>query len=494
MNIKISKILLGFFLILLFGVYILSIHTNQNILFSSVVLGIDFLAFGLYFIQREPIHNIRKQYIRIVPLFLLGYFIVFFQLHLDYILGNINESYTRYWVDSLIVPESLTLSSIGFVAFLFGYTLKKEKKQKVVLSKIQKHTYPTIGYNFLSFLFLAICLATINPLYLYGGYGNYEMGSISRYFSILFELSVTASLIQHISNLNLEGHNKIQLIAYIKSLGLFQLSLLLIYFFVIIISGDRGPIIYLSIGVMASYIILTKWKLSKLKFVVLGLIASIFIAGLSVIRNSEDNSEPIINRVYEAIVVGHKPSVSMEGINSVSNSTLELSTSIRTLHNAVHNVPNEHPYFLGQFQFLQVVTIIPFGLNVAQVIFEFKNYELTSAKYVSFLVGDDNGAEGTSCVADLYLDFGVLGVFFGLCFFGYYVRLIEIKSLNEDFPSLWVLISFIVISQYAIYIPRATILFNLRNIIWIILIIKFVQFFSNKKTFFLNDEGNYLQR
>ena len=96
---------------------------------------------------------------------------------------------------------------------------------------------------------------TINPLYLLGGYGNFEMGNTARYSSILFELSYIAGIIQALINKsNLTGKKR-SFYFFFKSIGFLHLSLFIIYSLIILISGDRGPIIYLIVGLSSAYII-----------------------------------------------------------------------------------------------------------------------------------------------------------------------------------------------------------------------------------------------
>lgn len=480
LNVKVSTLLLGVSLVFYVILYSLMQSERLNPIFSTKILLFNLLILLIFFLQEEPYFNLKKQYVRITTIFILGYIVVFFQLHLDYILGNIQESFTRLWVNFYIVPKSLIISSIGLVAFLFGYSVKKQIGNKIS-SQSTKVKLPLGGYNFISTAFLIIFLLTIDPLYVAGGYGIFEMGETARFCSILFELSFTAGLVQHIINLNIENKNSITPLKFIKSIGYFRIALLIIYGIVVLASGDRGPVIYLCVGIAASYIVLSKFKISILRFVGVFFIASLTVSSLVVIRNNENTNTPILEQLFDALLGKEHDGgyVALKDVNSVSNSTMELSTSIRTLHNSVNEVPEKTPFFYGQFQLLQIVTIVPLAQQVVKSTLDIKDTELTSAKYVTELVGAKNGSEGTSCIADLYLDFGVLGVILGMFGFGYYTRFIEVEALGKNFSVKTIsIISFIIICQYAIYIPRATILFNLRNIVWIWAIMNIIQVFT----------------
>lgn len=487
---KALKLIFTIILIFLFSFYLLLENLIQNESFSLFMILLNLLGLVLFSLRLEPQKKINNQYVRIITIFIIGYVIVFFQLHVDYFLGNFSEDNIRFWVNPRIVPKSLILSSIGFYSVILGYVYQINKF-KTTTRNHYKYSSPIIGYSILSFFFLLLMILTINPLYLLGGYGNFEMGNTARYSSILFELSYIGGIIQALINKsNLTGEKK-SIYVFCKSIGFLHLSLFIIYSLIILISGDRGPIIYLIVGISSAYIVSTKWKISKIKIFVLFFCASTLISGLVVLRNSTDDNTPAFYKLYLAIADGEsKAFSSMEDSNSISNSTFELALSIRTLHNSINNVPNEHPYFYGQLQFLQIITVFPLGQMFIKNYFDIIDSELTSAKYVTDIVGGIGGSEGTNCITDLYLDFGVIGVFLGMFFFGRIVRSLEENTFREKLPKAIILISYIVICQYAIYIPRSTLMFNFRNIIWIFLIIKFIQLISPKKHI-KHNETNY---
>lgn len=483
---SLSKLLLVIIFFVLLVAYFISLDQYQNIFFTGFILILNLLSLIIYVLRKESLEAIRRQYIRISTLFLLGYIIVFFQLHVDYLFGNLDGSYSRFWVNLKIVPKALVLSSLGFNAFLLGLCYKNQFQARTPSTNYYK--YPLFGFKILAFCLLGTMIATINPLFLRGGYGNFDMGTTARYSSILFELTITAHLAQLVINLKAEKIKNLKISKFIKKIGFFQLILISIYFSTIIISGDRGPVIYLSLAIISSYIILTKFKVPRLLFLLLIFTSSIIISGFVVIRNNDDKTTPIIYQISDAILSEHKAYRSLEGVNSISDPTLELATSVRTLHNAVNHIPSKEPFYYGQFQLLQLASIVPLGQLFIQQVFDIKDHQLTSAKYLTYLIGGQDGGEGTSCVADLYLDFGVLGVILGLFLFGVFVRFLESTIFQENYPSLIVLVAYIVFCQYAIYIPRATILFNIRNLIWILVIIYFVRILS--KPFKLRNEIN----
>lgn len=474
---KIILILQTIVLLILLLTYFISIDLSLNTNNSIWILCLVFISFSLLILRKEYCNEIKQQYVRVMPVFLFAYCIVYFQLHIDYILGNFDETNTRFWVNTKIVPKSLAISAIGFVSFIIGYSYQLSNvTTKAIIHK--KHS--TFPLKIFSLVFLFGMFITINPLYVLGGYGLFDMGDFARYFSILFELSITALIVQNVINLSTSNKQDYTFIRYVLSFGLLPLLLITLYLLVVIISGDRGPLIYLSMAFISSFIVLAKHKLSKLKIISSIIVVSFIISGLVSIRSNRTNTS-FFNKVYTGITEGVKPYKALRGIDSFSNSTLELATSVRCLHNTVHNVPSNDGYFLGRFQLFQLMTVIPLGQLVLTDLYNLKRFETTSERYITYLAGGTDGSEGTACVADLYLDFGLLGVTIGLLLFGFFIRFIEIRSLSKNTPSLIVLSCYIVFCQYAIYIPRSSILLNVRNIIWVIIIIKLSQLITNFK-------------
>ena len=466
------------YIFLLLYVSSVSLFFDADILYY-IILNVIIITV-LFILRKEHNKFLKKQYLRICYIFIIAYLIVYFQIYLEYLLGNFDFSHKRFWISENIIIKSSIISSLGLFSFYFGYILKKDIKKNRNLN--MRRTITSLSsYKILSFLLLLIYLFTINPLYLFGGYGKFDMGSTARYASILFELSIIAILVQNIINLN---NNKIDFIKYFKSLGVYFYLLVIFYLTTVLISGDRGPIMYVSMGIISSYVILTKIKFPLWKILLVLSAASIVISSLVSIRTNTDNSKSSIEVIYESLINSesvHYGYSDLEDVNSFSKSTLELATSIRVFHIAVNQISMGEDLYLGKFQLMQIITVIPLGQKMLQHFMELEDYELTSAGYLTFVAGGIDGEFGSSCLSDIYLDFGSIGVIVFMILFGYIIRFLELSIYNNSSSNLIIIISFIILCQYAIYIPRSTIMFNFRNIIWVYMIMKIIHFFSSFK-------------
>src|SRR5690606_20135462 len=162
--------------------------------------------------------------------------------------------------------------------------------------------------------------------------------------------------------------------------------------------------------------------------------------------------------------------------NSVMPFTKELAGSIRTVHIGIDAVPEKYDFFYGLFTFQNFSLIIPgfngFINNNLGINLEY----LTSAKFLTFI---DLGASatwgiGTSAVADVYLDFGVLGLILIFFFFGYFSRKIEVNVMVFSTIQVIPLIVYILYFGFSIYISRSNIFVPLVKLPYVLIFYYFV--------------------
>ncbi|QTY26672.1 O-antigen polysaccharide polymerase Wzy [Flavobacterium sp. CS20] len=84
-------------------------------------------------------------------------------------------------------------------------------------------------------------------------------------------------------------------------------------------------------------------------------------------------------------------------------------------------------------------------------------------------------------MADVYLDFGTLGVLIIFSIFGFVTRYLEIVSFKKSIPSIFLIVCCFCVLSYSIYIPRATILYSLNKTVYISLFILLGVYFSKTK-------------
>src|SRR5690606_1604389 len=112
--------------------------------------------------------------------------------------------------------------------------------------------------------------------------------------------------------------------------------------------------------------------------------------------------------------------------------------SVRTLHAAVDHT-ERNGYYYGVFQGVQIIGIIP-GLGIyIQNLLNVDFHSFGSAAFLTFEILGSNPTHslGTSIIADIYLDFGILGVIIIFFLFGMFVRYLEIGMYNRTVISLF---------------------------------------------------------
>ncbi len=145
-------------------------------------------------------------------------------------------------------------------------------------------------------------------------------------------------------------------------------------------------------------------------------------------------------------------------------------------------MPSNYDYQYGIYQLQQLLGVIP---GLAGI---FHNYTANgdvktdgSANFISFLIQGDNPTygDGTSLIADLYLDFGVIGVLVSMFIFGRFIRAHEHKMfIGEYIPSLaWLAILYFF--SKSLYLSRSTLMLEVSDIVLAFLIVK-LNFSVNK--------------
>ncbi len=442
----------------------------------TLLLFIVFISLLFFTLRKEKENALKGQFLKHSTLALLGILIVHFQYYIDFLIGNITSIELFIWVNNSIVVKSMILSTIGLLSFLLGYLVYK--KENIVFSKVNlNNNYHTKYLTIAAAIALAIYFYTVNPLYLLGYYGAESIGSTATYAILVFEIIVFASIIQKTRNMVLKGHKPSSFFKYIKSLGYPLLILTGLYLLSVLLSGDRGPLITYSLCYFSGYYFVTKIKFSWKKVLLFGFIGASIITILGVVR-SQDKSLVFLEKVQMAF----REQPFREDVSFLPQ-TKELAGSVKALHHAVDYVPKNHDFLYGRFQFQQIIVAVPFFSTFTPLIFEDTSTKYAgSASFVTWIFQGDfpTYGNGTSVIADYYLDFGLIGVIVGMFLFGYFMRFAEIKMYVEALPSLFTHVFFVVYLSSAIYIARSSFLFGFRTVVWIFIVLIINRFLFNK--------------
>lgn len=426
------------------------------------------------------------QWISIGIIFILGYFIVFYQLIFFDLLGySVPERfYVFLWADPSVINKSISISTLGLLAFYLGaiFINNKSKATTHIQSKIQISTQNIYFTLFLAYIFYIGFFITAGS-YSHGEYAAKDALGISNYLYKLFNITLSAAIIIKVSFMTSLNFKEL---SFRKYLSYFGAPLLILLFWHILFSlfiGDRGPVIYFSLLTFGLYFI--RWKTINFLYIFATiLVFSYLFNATGEIRSNRYSGESYLDRLSNVISSSNKDqNTKWFDENIPAAQTIELALSVRTLNHAILNVPEKYNYQYGLFQMQTIYSIVP-GLSGVINLLLFENdirYD-GSANFISYLIQGERPkyGDGTSVVADFYLDFGVFGVVMGLFLFGLFVGKNEYK-LYQDYQKptlLWIAI--LVFFAQAIYLSRSTIMIEISNIIMIYIFIKINTIFISK--------------
>jgi oligosaccharide repeat unit polymerase len=465
----------------------INMPVNPDVGFTLITLIVVCISFVLFFLRKEKVIELKGQYFKISLLFLIGFILVHFQFYLDFILGNHIYFTYNYFVNGEIVSLSMLASSIAILSFIIGYficanCMKGGGLKKNLLrgyNRIRMYSCRKLIYSsWFSFLLFIIF---VDRSYFSGKYSVINLGNIANYLQFFLIDFICAYYI--VNSYNLAIHNKdISVKLYLKYLDKSMILLTFIYLLLVMLSGDRGPIFQITLTIIGGYFFAIRRKL-RLRYCVVFVVVSAFIfANLGFIREMRDYSS-FSGRIEQA----NRTRSLLPHYKSISPYTFELATSVRTLHAAVEYTEN-NDFFYGQNQFYELLGILPgFGLLSREFI-GIEKQDLSSAVFLTEYLFDKHSEAlgpphglGTSCVADVYLDFGVLGVLMFFLIFGIFIRYLEHNSFANSLPKLFVWIMAFVFLSKAIYIGRSTIISTFKECLQIYIFVYLFVLLDTKK-------------
>lgn len=438
--------------------------------YISLILTLVFISLVIYALRAKT-EVLKKNYLTISFLFLISYFVVHFQLYVDYIFSLRDELGVRYYLDYKIVPKAITIAAIGLVCYLIGIifqSLVSSKNNSPTLSKPPKFSMLFL-IALMLFSFALFLLVTPSD-YFMGNYGEYtnsnKISYLQEKLNQFTQVSIWAYIICYVINQQ-ENNKKIRTFpSFILQLNFAFLIITSTYCLLTLSAGSRGPVIKIFLLLLIGYIIGYRKKVNILFFLVLIAVAGYIMEFVSYFRNV-DGSLDLTTRFNEALKL-------KAAIKSNSNQstffppTLELAESLGVYQAVVmHHETNQLLY--GSTIISPIIGIIP-GLG-ALISSAFSIELETSAQYITDALGTPYGT-GTTAVADIYTNFGVLGVAFIFTFFGAFVsKLDKLAYTNFYAISLFYQTTFMIFAANAIYMGRSSIFGTFSEVILVYIFI-----------------------
>lgn len=426
------------------------------------VLLLVVVCLCVFYARREKVSALRGNLLRHSSLAILGFMIVHFQYYADYVLGNALEDNLQIWVSQGVVIKGMLLSTIGLVCFFIGYLLRAERSFDVKNHVVGPELSNLYFLKVLAFVFLCAYFLTVNPQYMAGGYGAYDIGGAAKYSSLAFNGAVFAILIQVCRNAVAASGQVETLFDFIRLSGFSTIAMTAVYLASVAFSGDRGPLMVYSLSFLFSYVFVTKRKFNWMAVLFCVIVASSAISLLGVARSFGDGfgfSEKLRMAYQERL---------HQNIESFLPATQELAGSVNVLHHVMDYIPKYHDHLYGLFQLEQLIYTVPFSSRFVGALFDDGSGKYMDVTiFITWIVQGDNPlyGSGATIVADFYIAFGALGVASGMFIFGWLIRVLEWKMYIEKMPSIfWTSFSLVYFCN-AVYIARSSLLEGFKVVI-----------------------------
>lgn len=405
--------------------------------------------------------ELKKIYLRHSTIFLIFFFIVFFQRATDFSLGIIDQDsisvYDLRWayVPS-VVSKASALALLALSTFLFGYHCYSPRllKDCIYTYKFRsKYFLVTSGFGLL-FVYVALT-----------GIGDFSKHSEDENMGFL--MVAQAVLLAIVVIYSYEYKNKVNAKSIRILYFLFPLSLILFYLFVYFATGNRGGAIKVCLMLLASYVYIAKDGVNYKRIFVLFIIGAFSMTLIGIIRMQETKK---LNEISSLI----------SAKETISPLTVELSGSVNTVHLVLANVPIKQNYNWGT-SFINGFSVLVPGLSrITHGVAE-PSGETITKMYFGENMPDWGWGFGSSCIADVYISFGILGIIVIFFFLGRFIHYLEYGTFVADKSPYFLILSFCVFSQFH-SLCRGS--FSILFLSWdyaVLLVFLFVQCYKKRK-------------
>lgn len=418
--------------------------------------GFAVISFISIFFYLFSFRKVYSSWVRFETLFLLGFVIVHFQIPYLFSIGIQPSKPDFIWLNTEVVNYATWLSSLAIHLWMIGSTLgftfqSKKNRQKREIANIFNIRRLDFILLFSFIAFFALAGGSI----LQGAHdGMGSWGEGASYFMIVLRVSFYFRIYVFFRTLK-----KINFLQIIKG-NLILLSTLFIYLLLFLLAGDRGPIMQIAIIIAVCYGIFIK-KITLFRLMLFISVGALFFSIIGLGRSVEEGNlfDNGFNRYQE----------------SEAYATEELASSVRIMYRALTYFPDSFDYLYGLQFLLGLLGIIPFLSGFVIDYFQIPPTLTASSRFFTFLGQGNNVTygEGTEILSDIFINFGLIGVFIIMFLYGYGTSIITYKALKNRSDMFFLIL--LVIASTAIVINRAQFLTPLKDILYILVLFYFVK-------------------
>lgn len=432
--------------------------------------------------------DLNRVIIRPTSILIISLLIVFVQSYIDLVLGNFAPTYNAFRFPETI-NRAIIISAIAFTSFSITYiqshhfrlSTQQQEPEALLNTKLKIITI----INVISF---AWWLSSLSSDFLSGAAyidsGKYNEGHTS-YPELVYKISTYVALIIFIKSL--ATTNDITMSKFFRRMPKLILYPILIYILFLVMSGDRGNAIYTIFALFFGYTFTTKAKVRLWVFIPLLILGAFIMTSLSFGRQMGDELTFAEKLTYVSDNQDDLKDAN-EIMESFSPFTSELAHSSSCTHIALYNLENNKDRLsYGQFTLCYLLQIIPIiGTEIINSL-GIPIEERSTSEYITVTTSGKfyESGFGTNVIADLYLDYRLIGVIIGFLIMGFLCKKIDYNYIHASHNNIsWRMLALIIfIGATAIVIPRSYLLYHVRTFIYIIFLYTIISkcaLFSNK--------------
>ena len=434
---------------------------DENI--PKLILLIAFLFLFMFFVYQEKIYY-KGMWHKPSNLFILSYFIVSFQYLIDFVLGY--KTYSNFYIGSSVNKMAVTCL-LGLISYILGYIIFTPRHIKTATNKINADV-STHFLVILQVVFFVGWVVTVNIILLLSGQRYFDdmAGSLTSNFESLFYDVTVAILVSIILKCKTKSISTLK--GFIREMPIVSLILILTYCLVRLVSGDRGPCIYMALSVFYAFIAVTH-KSIKLTKILMFVVVGAFILNIVGIARTLSLDMSFSERVNTAInEFSFGESEARFSDKTVLSFTEELAMSNRCNQISINIIDNGvDSYHNGMYAFYQLIQCIPFVPSFLHNTLKIPDNQLSAnIQMTDVYYGRHDLAQiGTTVVADSYFDFGVIGVIMMLMLCGWVFSKVDFRICISTPNSWFQMIIILLFASMAVYIPRSTLIIQLQQLI-----------------------------
>jgi oligosaccharide repeat unit polymerase len=408
---------------------------------------------------------INKNYFNFHVLFFISFLFVNFIYPI--FLYPISPTYFSVFKKSFneaVITKATALALLGSSSYILGVSICLRKKYPSPIQLKIKTEKLQYLLSYLVYFIFAVILCYTGTEIIRGRFG--ATGTIPPGLLAIFQVSIGLAVILELER---KKYNK-SIFSYIRRINKPILILFLFYIFLFLYVGDRGPAIQIILITLCAFsLFVLPIRMKGLIFTVLAGMLILTFVGYARSKNITASESGVNNFISRGAAKFE--------VNSLVDIGMDLIVNNRNLY-VGYDYANKNGLSYGQSMIRHLFAPFP-GIPslTTYVLFDSTPNELSSGSIITDISNSTYGL-GSNIVIDLYMGFGLIGVFLFMFLLGYTVIRFQIKANQRK--NFGYIIGYIFLVAYSVYLPRSTVFEPLRHILWAIGLFYFLKEFTFK--------------